>query len=429
MDNIANSEVAPRVALETLGCKLNQAETETLALRLSEAGLRLVGPEQAADVCVLNTCTVTHVADRKSRQMVRRARRSNPEALIVVTGCYAQQAFGKPDGIDGADVVVANEDKGRLPELVLQRCGQLMGAVKVDSCPGPPEAGHLRTRALVKIQDGCNQSCSYCIVPSVRGQERSLPPEQVTAEIVDRLERGYKEVTLTGTQIGSYEGGAGRGLAWLIEHILEQTRVGRLRLSSLQPQDVSSDLLRVWQDERLCRHLHLPLQSGSAGVLRRMRRRYTPVRYEEAVSALRRAAHGIAITADMIVGFPGETRQEFEESLAFCRRMEFAAMHIFPYSPRPGTAAAGMGGRVSEPEKRERVRRMLELARHAALSFRERTLGQIRPVLFEERSDEHWTGLTDHYVRVFAASEQSLGNRIVPVTLAANSANGILGVV
>jgi threonylcarbamoyladenosine tRNA methylthiotransferase MtaB len=401
----------PRIALDTVGCKLNQAETQLLGQQFAQAGYRLVSGDEGTDVYILNTCTVTHVADGKCRRLLRLARRRNPQALVVAIGCYAERARQELAQIDGVDLVLDNRQKQHLLPL-LEGSGWL----------SPPLHGQrgthadFRTRAFIKVHDGCNNFCSYCIVPLVRGREKSIPFDQIIAEVKHRIAEGDKEVVLTGTEIGSYSY-AGVGLRELLQYILTQTKVVRLRLSSLQPQEISTKLIGLWHDGRLCRHFHLSLQSGSNAVLSRMKRRYTVGDYQRAVALIRDRVPEVAITTDIIVGFPGETDAEFEESYQLCRQMEFARIHVFPYSPRPGTEAATMSNQVGDRVRRERSQRMLALARESARNFRRKFLGKTMPVLWEKQSDGVWSGLTDNYIRVYTRSDEDLTNRLLPVKL------------
>jgi threonylcarbamoyladenosine tRNA methylthiotransferase MtaB len=411
---------AVTVALETLGCKLNQAETELLARELSQAGYWLVPPEERADIFILHTCTVTHIADRKSRHLLRSARRHNPDVLSVATGCYAERAPHELAGIPGVKLVVGNKEKPHLLQL-------LRAAGKTGNAPPRQPAAHLRTRTLLKVQDGCHDPCSYCIVPRTRGRERSLPAEQLIGEVKARITAGYKEVVLTGTKIGSYRQD-GLGLKHLLERLLAETAVPRLRLSSLQPQEISPDLIRLWENPRLCRHFHLPLQSGCEAVLHRMRRSYSPAEYQRAVELIRTVVPHAAITTDIIVGFPGESEEEFEGSRRFCQEREFAAIHVFPYSPRAGTPAAHMPAQVEPQVKRERKQRMLDLAGRTAHHFRQRFLGQAMEVLWEREVEAGtWSGLTDNYIRVFTRSKEPLTNRLLPAQLSAMNPRGLWG--
>jgi len=411
---------ATRIVLETLGCKLNQAETELMAGQLAEAGYRLVAAGEPADVYILNTCTVTGTADAKSRHLLRMARRRHPGALLVATGCYAQRAAGVLAGITGNGMVIGNERKEDIAAL-------LAGA----GYPGQPggeaeETAALRGRTMVKIQDGCDSFCAYCIVPLVRPNKESQPATEVIAHICRKVAGGRREAVLTGTEIGSYDDN-GLGLKGLIKRILTETDVARLRLSSLQPPQIDGSLLELWQDGRLCRHFHLSLQSGSPAVLERMGRRYTIGDYGRVVALIRQAVPDAAITTDVIVGFPGETEAEFAEGLEFCREVGFARIHVFPYSLRPGTAAAGMPGQVPAGIKKQRRQQMLALADESAKRFRESYLGRVMPVLFEQKSSGLWSGLTDNYIRVYIKSDDDLTNRILPVRLERLYKDGVVG--
>jgi len=406
------SSETTRVALDTVGCKLNQAETQLLARQFAKAGYRLAPPDDGADVYVLNTCTVTHVADGKCRRLLKSARRRNPGALVVAVGCYAQRARQELSQIKGVDLVLDNGQKMDL----LPRLEQSGWLIHTADEAGPTHAD-FRTRAFVKVQDGCNNFCAYCIVPLVRGREKSLPLKHVIDEVKHRVADGYKEVVLTGTEIGSYNH-EGAGLKELIQRILTETGAARLRLSSLQPREITPELVEMWQDQRLCRHFHLSLQSGSGAVLERMKRRYTTTDYQRAVDLIRAAVPGAAVTTDVIVGFPGETETEFEESYNFCKQMNFARIHVFSYSPRPGTTAATMPHQVDDKTKRERSRRMLALGRACVRNFRKKFLGKTMLVLWEKETDGVWSGLTDNYIRAFTKSDKDLTNQILPVELA-----------
>jgi threonylcarbamoyladenosine tRNA methylthiotransferase MtaB len=363
---------------------------------------------EAADVFILNTCTVTHIADRKARQAVRAAAKANPNIAVVVTGCYAErekEALGK---LPGVRAVLPNEAKENLA-AELRRLGLLptVGAGLIIP---------RRHRSLVKIQDGCDHRCAYCVVPLVRPNKSCLPPEAVVARVNERQAEGYREAVLTGTEVGEYSSD-GANLAGLIARVLNETIIERLRITSLQPQEVTPELVELWQNGRLCRHFHLSLQSGADAVLRRMRRLYSTADYLAAAERLRAKVPGAAISTDIIVGFPGETEAEFEESYAFIERIGFARLHVFPYSPRPGTAAAGMAGRVDAKTVAVRVKRLLRLGRQCAESFQGRFRGQTLEVLFESKEGDRWVGYTDNYIRVAIESGESLDNHIVAVRL------------
>ena len=414
-----------RVALDSLGCKLNQAETELLAKQFTEAGYRLVSPTDEADVYILNTCTVTHIADRKSRHWLRLAHRRNPDARLVATGCYAQRAPQGLAQIEGIDLVLGNEQKPHLLRL-LEESGYLSRpAYAQGDLTSGPHTG-FRTRALIKVQDGCNNLCSYCIVPLVRGREQSLPVDRIVAEIRHRIVNGYKEVVLTGVKIGSYSYN-GINLRGLLEHILLKTDAARLRLSSLQPQEISPELVALWRDNRLCRHFHLSLQSGSDGVLRRMKRCYSINDYRQSLSLIRALVPEAAITTDIIVGFPGETSAEFEQSYELCQELEFARIHVFTYSPRQGTQASQMLNQVEDGVKKERSQRMLALAKESAQNFSRQFLGKTMPVLWEKQTDDTWSGHTDNYLKVYTRRNEDLTNKLLPVKLTKISGDGVWG--
>ncbi len=415
------ASITGSVAIETHGCKLNQADSEAIARQFMKAGYRLTPLSAGPDVYVLNSCTVTHVADAKARQALRAARRRNPGLTVVATGCYAQRAPEQVGRVEGVDLVIGNRDKPRLVEAVLQARGvsQVSCGEGKESVARRETLG--RARAMIKIQEGCNQVCAYCIVPKVRGRERSLPPEELLRQIGERVEDGYREVVLTGTQLGSYGFDLPHGdLASLIRLLLDESGVERLRVSSLQPQEISPGLLELWKDPRLCPHFHMPLQSGSDATLKRMRRRYTAGRYRETVERIHAAIPHAAVTADVLVGFPGESGPEHRESLGLCRELRFAGLHVFPYSARPGTGAARMESRVEPGVKRERMDEMLALAGQKAADFRRRSLGCVRPVLWErELRPGVYAGLTDNYLKVTANSSTPLVNEITEARLVA----------
>lgn len=396
----------PAISIRTLGCKLNQAESESLAREFAGAGYNLTSGEDA-DVFVLNTCSVTQTADRKARQQLRALRKLNPQALIVVTGCYAEWA-GAALKKYGADIVVGNIEKASLPHILEDSFDKILNKT------APAAERRERTRSLVKIQDGCRYFCSYCIVPLLRRDIYARDMDMVVNEIEVRVNEGYREVVLTGTEIGSYSDEA-VGLDSLIARILNQTGIERLHLSSLQPPHIADSLLDLWRDERLVRHFHLALQSGSDTVLKRMKRRYDTRSFESAVNKIRGIVPDASVTTDVMVGFPGETDEEFQESYEFCDRMAFAAMHVFAYSPRPGTAAATMPSRVSGKIKKERSQRILGLAARRAEDFAKSFIGQARPVLWENEVKPDsgiYLGLTNNYIRVYASCAHDITNII-----------------
>jgi threonylcarbamoyladenosine tRNA methylthiotransferase MtaB len=415
--------IVPTVIIETHGCKLNQADSQALARGFAQWGYQVVESGQPADVYVLDTCTVTQMADRKARRALRAARRRNPGALIVATGCYAQRDSKALEALPEVDLVLGNTDKDRLVrEVVLLR----------QDAPAPCAVGEEHTekrvhraRAMVKIQEGCNQVCTYCIVPKVRGRERSIPADALVAQVLALEEEGFKEVVLTGTQLGSYGFDIpGYSLVRLLETVLNKTTIQRIRVSSLQPQMLDEELLGLWQNSRLCPHFHMPLQSGSDTVLRRMGRRYTADLFARTVERVRARLPGASITTDVLTGFPGESDEQSLETYRFCRDIRFSDIHVFPYSVRPGTSAAHFQDRVDPLTKGQRGKLLLQLAKEHAEEFRGSLIGQVRPVLWEREGsgqygqlDGRWSGLTDNYVRVYADDPRPLGNTITMTRL------------
>ncbi len=403
-----------RIFLTNLGCKLNQAEVERLARAFTAAGHVVVGAVEDADVHVVNSCTVTAQAARDSRKLARRGRRANPAVRTVLTGCHASYAPGEVGRMDEVDLIVGNEDKEDLVATVVAAFSA--GDDRPTSpVPGPAT---VRTRAAVKVQDGCAMRCSFCVIPLARGAARSRPAADVVDEVAGLVGEGYREIVLTGVQISSWRHDGGR-LADLVEEVLGVAGDARLRLSSLAPWEVDDRLLALFADRRLCRHLHLSLQSGSTPTLARMRRPYTADAYAAAVDRVRAAVAGVAVTTDVIVGFPGETEKDLAESVAFVEAMGFARVHVFPFSPRPGTEAATLPGAVPAPDKKHRVAAMLATAARAEAAFLTRHVGTTAEVLWEERRDGVWSGLTDTYLRVVTATDDDLGNTVTAARLIA----------
>ena len=413
-----------RVAILTLGCKLNQADSEAIGRQLGRNGIEVIDRPAPADAYIINTCSVTHVADRKARHLVRLVRRMAPGAPVVLTGCYVETVGADIALEAGADLALGNRDKARIADHV--------AALPVANALPTLDrrAAHLRTRAFVKVQEGCNDVCAFCIVPKTRGREVSEPVDAVVREVQAREAEGVQEVVLTGTQLGAYGRDAGNlRPSDVIAAVLADTSVPRIRFSSLQPQDIVPELLALWDDPRLCRHFHLALQSGSDSTLRRMRRRYTTAEYTAAAERIRaQCGDDVAITTDMIVGFPGETDDEFDESVRYCAGVGFAAMHVFPYSLRSGTTAAKMPDHVAAPVKHECMQRMLAVARESQQRYLARFTGSVTPVLWEHRErDGAWSGLTDNYIRVRAHSERNLRNVLTPARLVKVSRDGFEG--
>ena len=404
-----------RVFFTNLGCKLNQAEVDALSRRFVAAGHTLAPRLAEADLHVVNSCTVTHLAARDSRKAARRGRRSSANLRTVVTGCYASAEPAEAARLAGVDLVVANDRKDRLLELVHETFPESRPApVQLPVPYVPIEIG--RARALVKIEDGCNMRCAFCIIPSTRGRQRSRPLEDVVAEVRALCAGGHREVVVTGVQISEYDD-QGRRLFDLVAALLERTDVFRLRLTSIAPWKFDPRLLELWSDRRLCRHIHMSLQSGSTSTLRRMRRPYTAAGYAALAERLREAIPDLALTTDVIVGFPGETAREFAESLAFVEQLEFARPHLFSYSPRAGTDAANLPDQVPPEEKKARMAAMQSAARASDHAFRLRQVGKSVEVLWEDRKAGRWSGLSDNYIRVLADTPRDLAGTVSRVEI------------
>jgi threonylcarbamoyladenosine tRNA methylthiotransferase MtaB len=401
-----------RVRFESLGCRLNISEIESLVEQLSAAGYRVAASGEKVDLCVLNSCTVTSEASRKSRQAIRSLRRAHPNAAIVVTGCFAELA-PEQARVLGADLVIGNQDKEQLP-AILESSGLLCnhGQPVCETTISPFRRGH--TRAFVKAQDGCDNCCSFCIVTKARGPGRSTPADQVVAEIQRLGRNGYKEAVLTGVHLGSYghDQGDRSGLRRLVQRILDETMLPRLRISSLEPWDIEPGFFELFTSRRLLPHLHLPLQSGCDETLKRMARRTSRSEYAELVAAARRAIPEIAISTDVMVGFPGETDDEFAESAAFVEEMAFSRLHIFRYSRRQGTPAADLPGVVPGPVVKERSQRLHSLGAILADAFHQKLVGRRFEVLWESSDpagkQRRWSGLTPGYVRAFTEADGSV---------------------
>ena len=424
-----------KAALHNLGCKVNAYETEAMQELLEQAGYQIVPFEEQADVYIINTCTVTNVADRKSRQMIHRARKKNPGAVIVAAGCYVQTK--DTAGLDAdIDIVIGNNKKkeiARVLEDYFQEKGA--GAKKIErvdightseyeDLTVSHTAGH--TRVFLKVQDGCNQFCSYCIIPYARGRVRSRSREEVVAEVRRLAERGYKEVVLTGIHLSSYGTDIGDDLLSLILSVHQVEGICRIRLGSLEPGIITEEFARTLSEcPKFCPHFHLSLQSGCDATLKRMNRRYDTAQYEEKCQILRKYFQDPALTTDVIVGFPGETEEEFEASRAFVDRINFYETHIFKYSRREGTRAAVMDGQVPDSVKTQRSALLLELGQKKQREYEEKLLGTTREVLMEESvviGGETWqVGHTKEYVKIGRKTEEDLSNQLVNVEIESRS--------
>ena len=409
----------PKAALTTLGCKVNQFETETMEGLFRQRGYAIVPFDEAADVYVINTCSVTSLGEKKSRQLIRRALRLNERAVIAVTGCYAQVAPEEVCAIEGVRVVLGTKERAGIVDHVERAAreagvfdgtGNIMCASEFEDIPlfGAPA----RTRAFLKIEEGCENFCSFCIIPYARGPVRSRRLGSVRREAAKLLAMGFKEIVLTGIHLGCYGRDLGDvTLADAVRAVLSLPGLKRLRLGSLESIELSDDLLALLaQEERFAGHLHLPLQAGSDEVLRAMNRHYDTAKFAALIERVERAVPGVAISTDIIVGFPGETQALFEESLAFVERMNFARIHVFPYSPRRGTPAAAFAAQVPEAEKKARVHRMQALAAKKSEAFCTAFLGREMPVLFETEREGVTDGLTANYIRVYTDAPVRTGD-------------------
>ena len=452
----------PTFAVATLGCKVNQADSEAIGEQMCAAGFAQRDFNDIADIYIVNTCTVTHLGDRSSRSMISQARRRHPGALLVVTGCYAELNPQAVAALPGVSLVAGNSAKGSLVEAieakwreerpakssgvtesidappiktnrtlpVLPIDSQHIGsdidlaAIGTDEEPQPDNVSrsvlaieainpaaraaatltplYSRTRVQMKVQDGCNNRCTYCIVPYVRGGSRSRSIASVVEHVQRKVRAGFQEVVLTGIHLGDYhpDGDERLDLGDLIAVLLRETGMPRIRVSSLEPEDFRLEWLELWQNPRMCRHLHLPMQSGSDAILRRMARRYTSARYRSIVTTAKQRVPGIAISTDIITGFPGESDDDFEQTYQLAAELHFAKAHIFRFSPRQGTAAARMKGQIKDEVKKARSERLLTLNDQHMRRFREQFTGQTLEVLIEGTRHGHWEGLTDNYLRV-----------------------------
>ena len=424
------------VAFMTLGCKVNQYETETMEGLFRQAGYKTVPFTETADVYIINTCSVTMLGEKKSRQLVRRAQRQNEAALIAVTGCYAQLAPEVLESLPGVRLVVGTRDRGRIVELVekaaagdgiLRDVGDIMAADTFEDIP--LFSAPARTRAFLKIQEGCQNFCSFCIIPYTRGPLRSRSLASVRREAGKLLSAGFQEIVLTGIHLGAY-GRDLKGGVTLVDAartVLDFDELRRLRLGSLESVELSPALFALLKsDRRFARHLHLPLQAGADPILRAMNRPYDTEAFSRLLDKVREAAPGIAVSTDVIVGFPGETEELFQKSLSFVQRQGFARVHVFPYSRRPGTPAAARSDQVPGAVKKERARLMQAVADEIAAAYHAAFLGATVPVLFETKKNGTADGLTDTYIRVYTDTPVPLGE-IVPVKLQCLYRDGVWG--
>lgn len=404
-----------------------------------QRGYEVTPFDQVADVYVINTCSVTHLGERKSRQLIRRGIRLNPEAIVAVSGCYAQLSPEEIEAIEGVNVIVGTQDRHRIVELV-EEVGQSKGIMNIVT--NIMNADHFediplfdtpgRTRAFLKIQEGCTNFCTYCIIPYARGPLRSRPLESVVRETEKLIAAGFKEIVLTGIHLGAYGRDLEGPIALVdaVKAVLGTTGLVQLRLGSLESIEISEELIEmIKQDSRLCSHLHLPLQAGDDQVLRMMNRHYTLAEYRELIHSIQARVEDIGISTDIIVGFPGETLEMFENALKFVESMDFSRMHIFPYSRRTGTPAANYADQVPEEEKKRRVQIMQELAEKKAREFKQGFINRQLTVLFEPEHDGLVEGLTGNYIRVYANGNNVVQGKLYNVHMDKSYRDGLWGTI
>ena len=410
----------------TLGCKVNQYESQAMLEELCRSGFAPAETEEEADVVILNSCTVTAASDQKMRKLLHRARRKNPQALLVLTGCMPQAFPEEAAKLPEPDLVLGTSNRKELVPSVLKALENRRREVKIRPYTGKDSFESLqihsfqeRTRAFLKIQDGCNRFCSYCIMPYSRGRVRSKPLEELTREARTLAASGYREIVLTGINLSCYGQDSGLGLWDAVEAVCGLPEVERVRLGSLEPEQMELPVLeRLARQEKLCPQFHLSLQSGCDATLKRMNRHYTAAEYESIVNNIRGVFDNPSVTTDMMVGFAGETPEDFEESLNFARKIGFAKVHVFAYSRRPGTAADRMPGQVPNKVKEERSRRLIEATNEARRRFLLTQVGRTEPVLFEsKRLEDYYEGYTANYTPVHVQSPIPLFGKILPVKI------------
>lgn len=426
------------VRFVTLGCKVNQYETNAMAQKFLEKGYQIIEeitPENEdikPDICIINTCTVTNMSDRKSRQMLRRMKEKNPSTIVVAVGCYAQVAKNELAKIPEIDLVLGNNEKVEIVKYVEEYINNHINNVELDDVMYSKEFSDFgdvtyteKTRAVIKIQDGCDRFCSYCIIPYARGRVRSRKPENIISEITQIASKGIKEVVITGIHIASYGKDFAMGkdskltnyrLIDLLEEINEIQGIQRIRLGSIEPLLITVEFVeRLKKIEKICHHFHLSLQSGCDETLKRMNRRYTTEQFKEIVRLLRGAYSDVNLTTDIIVGFPGETDEEFNKTYQFLKEIKFYKMHIFKYSPRKGTKAAVMPNQINGDIKEERSKKLIELSDRNEIEYNKSYIGKNVEVLFEEEKDGMYKGHTQNYIMVYCQSKENLDNKIIDV--------------
>jgi len=418
-----------KAAFYTLGCKVNQYETEAMTESFENAGYEIVDYSEFADVYIINTCTVTNMGDRKSRQIIRRAKEKNPEALVAVVGCYSQIAPGEVLEIPEVSLVVGTDERSRMVELVEyamkkeEKLNMVNDIMKVREFEEMPIKSYKsRTRAFLKIQEGCDQYCTYCIIPYARGHIRSRKPDSIIAEVKELAENGFREIVLTGIHVASYGKDLGNtSLIDIIEKVHEIDGIRRIRMSSVDPNVMTDGFIeRLSRLPKICGHFHLSLQSGCDETLKRMNRKYTTGEYRRVVEKLREVFADVAITTDLIVGFPGETEEEFQKTVDFVDEIAFSGMHVFKYSQRSGTPAAKYEHQVKPQVKDARSKVITAIAKKNEEKFKKAFIGRSKPVLYEQPFDGQkslFEGLTDNYIRVVSESQEDIKGKIIETVL------------
>lgn len=426
------------VSFLTLGCKVNQYDSDAMRTIFLQQGYRAVKEEEEADVYVINTCSVTSIGDRKSRQMVRKIRRKHPQAVIAVAGCYAQIAPEIFEAMGDIDVIVGAQNRSKIVEYVEQAqkkektinaVKDIMSVTEFENLYVDAE-GETKTRAFIKVQEGCDNYCTFCIIPFARGKLKSRKQKDAVEEIRRLVAKGYREIVLTGIHLGNYGRDLhdGTSLATLVEELLRIPNLLRIRMGSIESVELSDDLINLIKDEpRVCRHLHLPIQSGSDAVLRRMNRHYRLPEYKKLISELREKIPGLALTTDLIVGFPGETEENFMETLETLRELRFSAIHVFPYSQRTGTPAAVFPNQVPGDIKKDRVHRVQELEKEVSKEYRKTFLQKTVHVLIEEEKNGYFEGLSDEYIRVSITDKNVEKGRLYSVYVENLTEDGLIG--
>ena len=414
-----------KVAIHTLGCRVNHYESEAIGELMEKSGYEIVPFSEKADCYIINTCTVTGMSDRKSRQIIRRSKQLNPDCVVVVTGCYAQTKPEEVLKIDGVNLIVGTNNRKDIPALVEKaRCEKICNVGDIMQVREFEELNvenyFERTRAFLKIQDGCNQYCSYCIIPYARGRVRSRKKENVLAEVKKLADNGYKEFVLSGIHVASYGKDLGdTDLLDIVRSVHEIEGVERIRIGSIEPSIITDEFAKELSElPKFCPHFHISLQSGCNNTLKTMNRKYTAEEYMDSVNAVRRHFENAAISTDVMVGFSGETEEDFKESCDFVRKVSFSKLHVFPYSVRPGTRAEKFSGVVPSEEKNRRCSEMIKIGEESAEKFMNLQVGKTSKVLFEQMADNGlYEGFTENYVKVMYKSDRDISGEIISVTI------------